>query len=87
MLKSTRVAGYDRLLAHLKTARKAAGLTQAKLAKRLRKPQSFISKYENGEQPLDVVEFVEVTRALGLDPCEALTALSGSAAPRASAKR
>ena len=37
-------------------ARKAAGLTQHALALRLKKPQSFVAKYEGGERRLDVVE-------------------------------
>ncbi len=49
-------------------ARKKAGLTQVQLAKRLRRPQSFISKYENGERRLDVVEFLDVARALKVEP-------------------
>jgi transcriptional regulator with XRE-family HTH domain len=49
-------------------ARKAAGLTQQALALRLKKPQSFIAKYEGGERRLDVVEFVAISRALGADP-------------------
>ena len=39
-------------------ARKSAGLTQQALARRLVRPQSFVAKYEGGEQRLDVVEFV-----------------------------
>lgn len=54
------------------TARKQAHLTQAELAKRLRRPQSFVSKYERGERRLDVVEFGEVVRAIGLDPIRVL---------------
>jgi len=49
-------------------ARKAAGLTQHALALRLRKPQSFVAKYEGGERRLDVVEFIAIARALGADP-------------------
>ena len=49
-------------------ARKTARLTQAELAGRLNRPQSFVSKYERGERRLDVVEFGEVARAIGLDP-------------------
>ena len=46
----------------------AAGLTQAGLAGRLKRPQSFISKYETGERRLDVMEFLEVAEALAADP-------------------
>lgn len=54
-------------------ARKEAQLTQASLAKSLQKPQSFVAKYENGERRLDVVEFLIVTRVIGVDPCSILS--------------
>jgi transcriptional regulator with XRE-family HTH domain len=56
-------------------ARKAAGLTQHALARRLKKPQSFVAKYEGGERRLDVVEFIAIARALGADPLKLMTAL------------
>jgi transcriptional regulator with XRE-family HTH domain len=49
-------------------ARHDAGLTQVALAKKLGRPQSFVSKFERGERRLDVPEFLEVARALGIDP-------------------
>lgn len=48
-------------------ARKDAGLTQAELAAKLNRPQSYVSKYESGERRLDVIEFLEVARSLGFD--------------------
>jgi transcriptional regulator with XRE-family HTH domain len=56
-------------------ARKAAGLTQHALARRLKKPQSFVAKYEGGERRLDVIEFVAISRAIGADPVKILRAL------------
>lgn len=56
-------------------ARKDAKLTQATLAKAIEKPQSFVAKYENGERRLDVVEFLIVAHAIGVDPCEILRAV------------
>jgi transcriptional regulator with XRE-family HTH domain len=47
---------YRALLNRLKQARKAAGLTQAQVARKLSKPQSFVSKFESGERRLDFVE-------------------------------
>ena len=52
--------------------RREAGLTQSEVARRVSKPQSFVSKYETGERRLDVVEFVEVAGAIGFDPAEFL---------------
>jgi transcriptional regulator with XRE-family HTH domain len=52
----------------LRQVRKQRGLTQTALAAILRKPQSFVSKYESGERLLSFVETIDVCRALNLDP-------------------
>jgi transcriptional regulator with XRE-family HTH domain len=59
-------------------ARKAAGLTQDALALRLKRPQSFVAKYEGGERRLDVVEFIAISRALGADPLKLMASLVAS---------
>jgi transcriptional regulator with XRE-family HTH domain len=59
---------YKRFRELMIGARKQAGLTQAQLAHKLGKPQSFVSKYELGERRLDVVEFLEVASALAVAP-------------------
>jgi len=48
-------------------ARKAAGLSQDAVARKLGRPQSFVSKYETGERRLDVVEFLDIADVLGID--------------------
>jgi transcriptional regulator with XRE-family HTH domain len=69
-------------------ARKATGLTQHALALRLKKPQSFVAKYEGGERRLDIVEFVTIARALGADPLKLMTTLlSGGKGKSPRAKR
>jgi transcriptional regulator with XRE-family HTH domain len=60
----------------LADARERAGMTQAQLAARLGRPQSFVSKFENGERRLDVIEFLDVARALRIDPVRVITDLS-----------
>lgn len=59
-------------------ARMEAGLTQVQLAKRLSRPQSFVSKVERGERRLDLVEFLEVARAIGIDPFIFVKELNGA---------
>lgn len=44
-----------------------SGLLQADIAKRLGKPQSFMSKVEIGERRLDLTEFLEIADILKLD--------------------
>jgi transcriptional regulator with XRE-family HTH domain len=63
---------YERLRQLLADARQKADLTQAELSSRLKRPQSFVSKYERGERRLDVIEFGDVARAMGLDPIRVL---------------
>ncbi len=79
--KPIHTAAQERFLALLKGARKSAGLTQAEVAGRLKKPQSFVAKYENGERRLDVLEFVTVCRAIEADAVEIVGELA-SGLPR-----
>jgi transcriptional regulator with XRE-family HTH domain len=66
--KSAFTQPYKLFCLLLKKARKQAGLTQNDLACRLRRPQSYISKYETAERRLDVVEFLAIARVLSIDP-------------------
>lgn len=75
MKKVLREQMYAAFTTSLRGERKKAGLTQAMLAKKLRRPQSFVSKYERGDRRLDVVEFIEVAQAIGFDPHEFLRRL------------
>jgi|TARA_R110001606_G_scaffold394467_1_gene565401 transcriptional regulator with XRE-family HTH domain len=53
----------------LKQTRLDAQLTQSDLARRLGKPQSYVSKYETGERRLDIIELEEVCIATGITLC------------------
>lgn len=75
MKKALYERSYAAFTALLKEERKNAGLTQAALAKKLRRPQSYISKYERGDRRLDVIEFIEVARVIGFDPHDFLRKL------------
>ena len=68
MGKSIHSPEHQKLRELLVSARHKARLTQAEVAQRLGRPQSFVAKYEGGERRLDVVEFIAVVRALDGDP-------------------
>lgn len=59
---------YRALMARLVAARKDRGLSQQAFALLLGRHQQFVSRYELGERRLDAIEFVDVARALSLDP-------------------
>jgi hypothetical protein len=75
MPRSQHSARYKKFCALLEGARQSKGLTQAEVARRLGKPQSFIAKYEAGERRLDVVEFLEVAEAIGVPMLKILRGL------------
>jgi ribosome-binding protein aMBF1 (putative translation factor) len=66
---------YRRLIDRLVAARKAAAISQVVLATRLRKPQQFVSRYELGERRLDIIEYIDVARAVGVDAMAELEAI------------
>jgi transcriptional regulator with XRE-family HTH domain len=72
MGKSIHTPQHQKLRELLIAARKKANLTQAEVAERLGRPQSFVAKYEGGERRLDVIEFIEVARAMDIDPVKML---------------
>ena len=58
---------HKKLVTALARARAAAGITQYELADRLGVDQSYVAKYENGRRRLDVVEFMRIVAAIGVD--------------------
>lgn len=70
MARQTQGGAQQRLLALLRRMRLDAGLRQADLARKLRQPQSFVSKYESGERRIDILELREICMALGVSLSE-----------------
>lgn len=54
-------------------ARHAAGLTQRQLAAKLKRSNSFVWKFEAGERQLNVLEFIEIARVLGVKASNLMT--------------
>lgn len=66
---------YKKLGRLLAIARENADLTQDYVASRLRKPQSFVSSYENGQRRVDALELVQICTVLKADPVKLFTQL------------
>lgn len=74
-MKSTHTEQYRSLLALMRASREERGVTQQELARRLGKPQSYVSKAEMGERRLDVLEFLQFMRAIEGEPLAMLRQL------------
>ena len=75
MDSSSKDPRYEKFRRMLAAYRRKKQVTQTQLAKRLGRPQSFVSKYENGQRRLDLVEFLDVMAALEMSPCDFIEAL------------
>lgn len=73
-MKSTYSHRYETFLARLRALRTSAGISQTLLAERLERPQSYVSKVEQGQRRLDLVELVEWLEALQVGSVESHSA-------------
>jgi transcriptional regulator with XRE-family HTH domain len=75
MPRSLRSPRHEALTELLVEQRKAAGMTQAELARRIGRYQSFVSDVERGQRRVDVVEFLEFSEALKFDPAKIISTI------------
>lgn len=59
---------HRHLVEVLVEARREAGLTQAELAAKVGKDQTFVSIVERGQRRVDVIEFIALAKAMNRDP-------------------
>jgi ribosome-binding protein aMBF1 (putative translation factor) len=69
-MKHLRSARHRRLVEVIVQARESAGLSQRALATKLKGSGSFVWKMESQEHRVDVLEFIDIARAVGVDPLE-----------------
>ena len=60
MANSIYLKEYKKVIERLKKARQESGLKQIEVAEKLGKPQSYISKIEQGERRIDVIELKKI---------------------------
>lgn len=77
MARSTHSEPYKILLEVLVETRQRAGVTQTELARRIKRPQPYMSMVERGERRIDVIQFYAIMKALGADPEEVFSDLIG----------
>jgi len=53
---------YEDIVERLREARKEAGLRQIDVAKKVKRPQSYISRLESGEYRIDVLELKRLAK-------------------------
>jgi transcriptional regulator with XRE-family HTH domain len=70
MPTSLRSRRHLALIATIVEARKQAGMTQRQLATKMRVSQTFVASIESGLRRVDVVEFMDIARAVGRDAVE-----------------
>lgn len=67
MPKSVFSGAHRHVVDALVAARQRSGLTQAQVAERIGRDQSFISLIENAQRRVDVLEFFALCRAMEAD--------------------
>jgi transcriptional regulator with XRE-family HTH domain len=58
---------YGRIIERLKIAREESGLRQLDVAKKVKRPQSYISRIESGEYRVDVLELKRLANIYSKD--------------------
>ena len=61
---------HKALIAAIVEARNATGDSQREFAKRIGRTNNFVWRIEAGERKVDVLEFIEIAKAAGIEPDE-----------------
>ncbi len=67
--------------------RKSAGISQRELAAALGREPNFVARIETGQRRLDLIEWVQVLRALGADPEKEIAGIVRQVSPLKAKKR
>lgn len=67
MEKTIHQERYRKLITLLRQNREMSGLTQSQLAELLNTSQTVVSKIESCERRLDVIELIEICKAIDID--------------------
>ena len=73
-VESVRGKAYQELVDLIAKAQRTSGLSQAEVCRKLGKSRSYFGKIISGSRRLDIVEFFDLCRAMGVDPFSLLAA-------------
>ena len=76
-MKQLRSAKHRALISVIVARREAAGLTQRQLTAKLKRSNSFVWKLEAGERQLNVLEFIEIAKVLGVKASTLMSEIEG----------
>ncbi len=76
-MKQLRSAKHRALISVIVARREAAGLTQRQLTAKLKRSNSFVWKLEAGERQLNVLEFMEIAKVLGVKASTLMEEIEG----------
>jgi ribosome-binding protein aMBF1 (putative translation factor) len=77
-----RSARHRALVAAIVGAREATGLSQREFAAKLNRSNNFIQRTEAGKRQLNVLDFIEIAKAAGLEPADLMSRLQQGTLPR-----
>jgi transcriptional regulator with XRE-family HTH domain len=67
---------HTALVALIRAKRRAAGLRQADVAKRLGEKQQWVALIEAGQRRIGVIELIAFAKAIGFDPGKAINKIA-----------
>ena len=73
--KRNHASVYRKVPGFVRALRTRAGVTQEELGRRIGTSQVFVARCESGSRRVDVAEFIEIARALGVKPVDAFAEL------------
>lgn len=76
MGRHLRSVKHRALIAAIVEARQAVGLSQREFAKKLKRTNNFVWRIEAGERQVNVLEFIEIAKAAGVEADELLRRIS-----------
>lgn len=71
-----RTRRYEALRRLLKQSRNKLDLSQADVAVRIGRPQTYISDIETGVRRIDVIEFLRLAEILEIDPAKTIASIN-----------